>query len=398
MSFSRLSQIFKWRSNYQSNKMKVILKNQLLFYFWTSRLQQSQKIYNFYMKKWHERNFINLIKQLKSNLVHRRQLYSLMAVPLLYSVEDWEQKRIYLDDEAKKYFNDFDHIERLKDPKLFENISTECYYKNGDHPDDDVWEFYVQKDNMITWRKEQDVGQYAYKVYVKYDDITAEDFLHVQMDIDYRREWDHTAVTLEVIDTDPYDDQQVIYWEMLWPKLFSNRDYVFMRKCFIDRKNNVILICCKSVDHPKWPVNPHLQRVNDYWSYMVIKPTTTFNQKGFEFSLTYYDNPGIRIPKYITNYVSQRQLPEFIKQLYNATVKYAEKKLHKTMKDPGYEYPSDTRLDDFDSEEEQMEDNVNQVKPCVRNVDEKESEEENVVEINNRKSWWNYLIPFSYMQ
>ena len=131
---------------------------------------------------------------------------------------------------------------------------------------------------------------------------------------------------------------------------------------------------------------------------MVIKPTTSFNQKGFEFSLTYYDNPGIRIPKYITNYVSQRQLPEFIKQLYNATVKYAEKKSQKIMKDPGYEYPSDTRLDDFvDSEEEPMEDNVNQVKPTVRIAEEKESEEENVVEIN-RKSWWNYLIPFSYMQ
>ena len=31
---------------------------------------------------------------------------------------------------------------------------------------------------------------YTHTVYVKYDDITAEDFLHVQMDIDYRREWD----------------------------------------------------------------------------------------------------------------------------------------------------------------------------------------------------------------
>lgn len=69
-------------------------------------------------------------------------------------------------------------------------------------------------------------------VYVKFDDITAEDFLHVQMDIDYRKEWDRmytisynhlkllqwtnpfyvldTAVTLDVIDSDPLDDQQVI--------------------------------------------------------------------------------------------------------------------------------------------------------------------------------------------
>lgn len=181
---------------------------------------------------------------------------------------------------------------------------------------------------------------------------------------------------------------------MLWPKLFSNRDYVFVRKCFIDRKRNVILICCKSVDHPKCPINPHLQRVKDYWSYMVIKPTTEFNQKGFEFCLTYYDNPGIKIPKYITNYVSQRQLPDFIKHLYDATVQYAEKKLQKNLKDPGYEYPSDTRLDDFDSEDEPMEDNVNQQ---YASSDKEIEEAENVVEIN-RKSWWNYLIPFSYMQ
>lgn len=63
-------------------------------------------------------------------------------------------------------------------------------------------------------------------VYVKYDDITAEDFLFVQTDINYRREWDNTAVQLDIVDNDQEDDQQVIYWEMLWPRLFANRDYV----------------------------------------------------------------------------------------------------------------------------------------------------------------------------
>lgn len=129
-------------------------------------------------------------------------------------------------------------------------------------------------------------------VYVKYDDITAEDFLFVQTDVNYRREWDNTAVKLEVVDEDPDDEQQIIYWEMLWPRLFANRDYVFIRKYFIDRKRNLILICCKSLDHPQCPQQPHLQRVKNYWSYMVIKPKTSFNQRGVEFILTYYDNPG----------------------------------------------------------------------------------------------------------
>lgn len=128
---------------------------------------------------------------------------------------------------------------------------------------------------------------------------------------------------------------------------------------------------------------------------MVIKPTTTFNQKGFEFSLTYFDNPGIKIPKYITNYVSQRQLPEFIKQLYNATVQYADKKSQESYKqiDPGYEYPCDKRLDDFMSDEEEiMRDNVNQQQLIAVNLiaSDKEAEEDSI----NRKSWWSYILPF----
>lgn len=52
-----------------------------------------------------------------------------------------------------------------------------------------------------------------------YPDVTAEDFLFVQMDIDYRKEWDNTAVALDVIESDVAQGSysQVMYWEMLWP-------------------------------------------------------------------------------------------------------------------------------------------------------------------------------------
>jgi len=56
-------------------------------------------------------------------------------------------------------------------------------------------------------------------VYVTYEDITAADFLHVQTDIEYRKQWDRTAIVLDVIDIDPEEESNshVIYWEMLWP-------------------------------------------------------------------------------------------------------------------------------------------------------------------------------------
>jgi hypothetical protein len=103
---------------------------------------------------------------------------------------------------------------------------------------------------------------------------------------------------------------------------------------------------------------------------------------------------GIKIPKYITNYVAQRQLPEFIEQLYHATVRYAQKKLQESYKniDPGFEYPSDVRLDEFSNEDETMRDNVNKM---VANVSS-EKEATPMVEEERRKSWWSFFT-FNYL-
>lgn len=109
-------------------------------------------------------------------------------------------------------------------------------------------------------------------------------------------------------------------------KLFANRDYVYNRRYFIDRSRKIIVIANKSTKHPNCPLNPKNQRVHEYWSYMVIRPTKTFKQPGLEFILTYYDNPGIKIPKTVTNWVAQRQMPDFLDKLHQATVAYAGNK------------------------------------------------------------------------
>lgn len=56
-------------------------------------------------------------------------------------------------------------------------------------------------------------------MYASYPDVTADDFLYVQTDTTYRKVWDKSAITLEVVDNDPVNNakSQVIYWEMLWP-------------------------------------------------------------------------------------------------------------------------------------------------------------------------------------
>lgn len=58
-----------------------------------------------------------------------------------------------------------------------------------------------------------------FSVYAKYDDISAEEFLHIQTDTEYRKIWDKSAVSLDIIDTDPVhrNKSHIIYWEMQWP-------------------------------------------------------------------------------------------------------------------------------------------------------------------------------------
>lgn len=191
---------------------------------------------------------------------------------------------------------------------------------------DEGWEPYIERKKMITWRREEKPGLYAYKVYVEYSDISAEDFLFVQTDIGYRKKWDETAISLEIIDSEENTNSEVIYWEMLWPKLFNNRDYVYNRRYIIDKTNNVIIIVNKSTQHPKCPPMSSKQRVHEYWSYMVIRPTTSFSKPGLEFVLTYFDNPGLSIPKSITTWVAQRQMPDFLDKLHQATLNYAAMK------------------------------------------------------------------------
>lgn len=73
-------------------------------------------------------------------------------------------------------------------------------------------------------------------------------------------------------------------------------------------------------------------------------------------------------------------------------------------RDPGFEYPSDVRLDDFEhnnGEEESMEDNVNKTKKreSVDSSNDTESNEDGDPESvkPTAKSWWSYLLPYNYL-
>lgn len=79
--------------------------------------------------------------------------------------------------------------------------------------------------------------------------------------------------------------------------------------------------------HPFIPKRSNVQRVNNYWSCMVIRSTSaSIRNAGLEYVLTYFEDPGVVLPQSVTSWVAQKQLPEFLHKLYTATLEYAREK------------------------------------------------------------------------
>jgi hypothetical protein len=54
-------------------------------------------------------------------------------------------------------------------------------------------------------------------VYGKYHDVAAKDFLKAQIDTEFRKTWDNTAINLKVVEQDSESNSDIVYWEMEWP-------------------------------------------------------------------------------------------------------------------------------------------------------------------------------------
>ncbi|XP_062586735.1 stAR-related lipid transfer protein 7, mitochondrial-like [Saccostrea cucullata] len=133
----------------------------------------------------------------------------------------------------------------------------------------------------------------SFTVYGRYDDVSPSAFYQVQIDLDYRKKWDHYVVKLEVIDQDPVSKSEVVQWITDYPATWYSREFLYIRRFKIDKERNVMAFVARAVDHPECPKKNDFVRVDPYSSYMVIKPNTTFEENGLEYVMTYHDDPQL---------------------------------------------------------------------------------------------------------
>ncbi|XP_057332703.1 stAR-related lipid transfer protein 7, mitochondrial [Microplitis mediator] len=313
-------------------------------YIAAQRVKRNLKLYHLYPYFWDGLLFKKLFKLWRKCLTRNGKEILISAVGV--TMFNWDQERI-TDNELYSYADEIKVIHKLRNTtvvcencnlrliidKKQPNVSY-CTCNNSkssiNKSDDNEWEPFIERQDMLIWRKEEpnSGGMYAYKVFGTFSDVTAEEFLQVQVDVDYRKVWDPTARQLEIIDTDPKSlsakdhRTDVIYWEMIWPRLFSNRDYVYQRRWALDKEKNIVVIVSRVTDHPDAPNRPDTYRVTSYWSYMVIKPIKSFTEPGIEFGLTYFDDPGVNIPSAVTAWVALSGLPDFLCRMRQAAKDY----------------------------------------------------------------------------
>lgn len=304
-------------------------------YIVAQRFRRTQQMFCLYTKMWEERALRELLSRMRQLVTRRSKEFVFGAMGV--SAFNWQTEKIS-DEEIYKHFEEFDYVAKLKRQtvvckkcnrrRLVDIMLPDmnyCKCSNSQVYTLDDWVPFLERKDLLVWRRLRSNGSnYEYKLYGTYDDVTAEDFLNVQVDTAYRQKWDTTAINLFVVDSDESSNSDVIYWEMLWPRMFSNRDYVYNRRYVVDEERNVITIVSKSIAHPSCPVKQDKHRVRDYESCMVIRPSSGLDKPGIEFSLTYYDDPGVNIPAAVASWVAIAGMPDFLAKLRQAAKVYRE--------------------------------------------------------------------------
>lgn len=187
-----------------------------------------------YSKLWEERALNEFMRRMRQQIAKRGRDVILSAIGV--ASYNWQSNRI-TNCEIESHLNEFDYIRTLVDKTISctcsqcaDNINGEasetslipkcsCKERFSTKRVYDEWRPFTESEDIVVWRRLHSSGLYEYKVYGSYDDITCEDFLNVQIDICYRKEWDANAIALDVIESDPAPNanSDIVYWEMLWP-------------------------------------------------------------------------------------------------------------------------------------------------------------------------------------
>ncbi|XP_029460314.1 stAR-related lipid transfer protein 7, mitochondrial isoform X1 [Rhinatrema bivittatum] len=289
------------------------------------RLRRAQQIAQLYGNLYTERGRRGLWRRLRARHAGACRLMAALGGVFL-----WEEARVR-DDELHRSAEEMRNMEMLAG--MFHSLGAETGQQYvldprntsctavSDAFETQGWEIVMEKKHFRLWRRPiEGTHLYQYRVFGSYTDVSPRQFFNVQLDTDYRKKWDALIIKLDVIDRDPITGSEVVHWITHFPYPMYARDYVYVRRYHVDEENNLMVLVSRAVEHPSIPESPEFVRVRTYQSQMVIRPHSSFDANGFDYMLTYSDNPQTVFPRYCVSWMVSSGMPDFLEKLHLASL------------------------------------------------------------------------------
>ncbi|KAI2801638.1 hypothetical protein RDWZM_000853 [Blomia tropicalis] len=299
-----------------------------LFSKWFSRRRMLLSFTGFGLFSWEE------------NRITDQELQELMKEFLLIENSQGSSNEKDNEDQSETYGNMEESIIDQNGEGSFLVVNCMHSTSNNNEITSGPWEVVISQENFNVWRKSvNNTSLYEYKVFGTYFDISAHSFYSVQRDLEYRKEWDKLVLKLEIIDSEFEDNSklmnsniddsgnELVHWIMKYPYPMKSREYIYIRRTKIDHDRKFIVCISRSVDYPNIPENDEHVRVYDYTSQMVIRPHhDNFYKYGFDYMLTYFDDPRASFPSPAYNWMASRGVPDFVEKLHQAALRLSRRK------------------------------------------------------------------------
>lgn len=307
----RLWENFKSELNDRLAVLGEILTTQCNFVA-SQKARRMTQIWNLYRNLYTEKSIRKIISRFVRNLGSKKRPLSFLLGSVFFS---WDKEKI-TDEEVENCVCELDRFRSCDDHPTEPSLGGRLVDKLRQ----DGWEAVIQKECIQVWRKAfPNSYLYEYKIFGTFYDVPARAFFRVQTDIDYRKKWDKLVIKLDVIDKENKDDGcEVMHWVMHYPYPMYSREYVYIRRAVVNPKTNTMVLVSRSTNHPSCPVNKKYVRVEKYSSQMVIRPHGSYDDNGFDYVLTYFDDPQAAFPAPAYNWMASSGVPDFVEKLHNA--------------------------------------------------------------------------------
>ncbi|XP_060712542.1 stAR-related lipid transfer protein 7, mitochondrial isoform X1 [Hemiscyllium ocellatum] len=302
-------------------KLVLILASQCS-YVTGQRLRRAQQIGQLYSNLYSERSRRGLITSLWRRFHSRNRSTGGKLVAAFAAAFMWDNERIQ-DEELQQCLSDFRNLEAPVVEKARSRERADCERRQQQQQEEDSgWQLVMERPNFRLWRRPIPGSHlYQYRVFGTYMDVTPRQFFNVQLDTEYRKKWDELVIKLEVIEQDDLSGSEIVHWVTHFPYPLYSRDYLYIRRYHVDQKHNLMVLVSRAVEHPDVPESPSYVRVTAYQSQMVIKPHRSFDENGFDYLLTYSDDPQTVFPRYCVSWMVSSGMPDFLEKLHTAAVR-----------------------------------------------------------------------------